>query len=165
MPTEERVLSMTLPVSQPRICGSWVEVLPDLSSTAKERHSALESAIRAFGMSVTHASSGALVVAPESSHAYYLAIRALRASFDLSAGRFRADLAAAIMCLGMAELMFPERPSGLTAHIKGVGALFQAQGPEMFRSGIFHRLFVGFLPLLVCEVGRVFYEVYFADMG
>jgi hypothetical protein len=45
--------------------------------------------------------------------------------------------------------MFPQPPSGLTPHIKGVGGLFQLEGPRAFQSGTPHKLFAGFLPLLV----------------
>lgn len=47
--------------------------------------------------------------------------------------------------------MFPKPPSGLTPHIKGVGGLFQLEGPRFFQSGTPHKLFAGFLPLLVCN--------------
>lgn len=45
--------------------------------------------------------------------------------------------------------MFPNSTAGLTAHIKGVGELIRSHGPEQYRNGTLHKLFVGFRPLLV----------------
>jgi hypothetical protein len=47
------------------------------------------------------------------------------------------------------QLMFPQAPIGMSLHIRGVGAWFEALGPTAFRCGIYHKLFDGFLPLLV----------------
>lgn len=111
MPAEEQLLlyNGNLATSKPRICGDWVETLPDLVNTrsTRSRDCVLKFFIRAFGLSVAQNSPGALILRPESSQAYYQATRALRRSFDPSAGRFIADMASAIMCLGLTEVSFP----------------------------------------------------------
>lgn len=45
--------------------------------------------------------------------------------------------------------MFRDSAAGLSAHIKGVTQLLQACGPEQYKSGPLHKLFVGFRPFLV----------------
>jgi hypothetical protein len=46
--------------------------------------------------------------------------------------------------------MYRDSAAGLSAHIKGVSQLLQTRGAEQYKSGILHKLFVGFRPLLVC---------------
>jgi hypothetical protein len=48
--------------------------------------------------------------------------------------------------------MFPDSRFGLAMHVNGVAQLFQASGPNMFKSGALQSLFMGFRPLLVCAV-------------
>lgn len=81
-----------------------------------------------------------------------------------------AEFAAAIMCLFLAEVgidsdepsrflanvsqvMLPDSRFGLSMHINGVAQLFQASGPDMFKSGALQSLFVGFRPLFVGDLG------------
>lgn len=45
--------------------------------------------------------------------------------------------------------MFRDSAAGISAHIKGVTQLLQSRGPEQYKSGILHKLFVGFRPFLV----------------
>jgi hypothetical protein len=45
--------------------------------------------------------------------------------------------------------MFPGMGPGISTHIKGVGQLMKAHGPNHYQAGLLHKLFVGFRPLLV----------------
>ena len=56
---------------------------------------------------------------------------------------------AAVMCLLLAELYHPTSLSSWTAHLQGLGELMQLSQPEIYASGIPHRLFVGARPALV----------------
>ncbi|OJJ41817.1 hypothetical protein ASPWEDRAFT_287930 [Aspergillus wentii DTO 134E9] len=130
--------------TQSRICGSWVEALPVLHC----RHtpnSVLFTAIQALSTSII--SKNAL----DCLQSYQVAIQTLRKSFTTG---HDVDVIAAIMCLTLVEVMLPESASALTAHIKGVGLVLQAHGAESCKSGVLHKLFVGFRPLLITEAFR-----------
>lgn len=104
MPYEEQHRSQNgLADSQPRICGAWVEVIPEISNTRRS-NAVLETAVRAFALSITQNRPDISAARLRASHAYCHAIESLRGNFDLSGGQFRADLAASIMCLGLTEV-------------------------------------------------------------
>ncbi|KAK3392928.1 hypothetical protein B0H63DRAFT_456853 [Podospora didyma] len=132
--------------SQPRICGCWVEVLPNL--IAKGETVALSSAVRAFAVSIL--SGGPMPIASLASglEAYSVALRSLQRALR-SACQFRDELAAAIMCILLAELLLPTTLNSWAAHLQGFGELMQLSGPELYTSGIGHKLFVGARPSLV----------------
>lgn len=50
--------------------------------------------------------------------------------------------------------MFPGPSEGLTAHTNAVGRILQAHGPERYQTGILHKLFIGFRPLLVSSTSH-----------
>jgi hypothetical protein len=52
--------------------------------------------------------------------------------------------------------MFRDSAAGLSTHIKGVSQLLQTRGPEQYKTGVLHKLFVGFRPLLVRLHGPFF---------
>ncbi|KAL1963109.1 hypothetical protein VTN77DRAFT_8652 [Rasamsonia byssochlamydoides] len=139
--------------SRSQICGSWVEVLPTLTGRANH-DCVLPSATKALAVSIISRSPEQNIPSLDSTQTYYAAIRALRKAFTTTDRPSHAELAAAIMCLSLAELMSPNAAAGLSAHIKGVGELIRAHGPEQYRSGILHKLFIGFRPLLVIEAFR-----------
>ncbi|KAF2147046.1 uncharacterized protein K452DRAFT_240175 [Aplosporella prunicola CBS 121167] len=132
--------------SRPRICGCWVEVLP---SMADKGDNVLDSAIRAFGLALSSGSTSSSISVPQCFEAYSSAIHLTANRLRTTHHSFPDDLAAAIMCLTMAELMLPSSENGWKAHAKGVGELIKLCGPAMFISGVPHKLFVGFRPLLV----------------
>lgn len=39
--------------------------------------------------------------------------------------------------------------TAMSTHVNAIGMLLRGYGPEAFGSGVLHRLFVGFRPLLV----------------
>lgn len=50
----------------------------------------------------------------------------------------------------MPKIVIPGSGSGWTMHAKGVGGLMERLGPKPFNTGVLHRMFIGFRPLLVC---------------
>ncbi|PGH03467.1 hypothetical protein GX51_04041 [Blastomyces parvus] len=133
---------------QSRICGAWVEALPELSSQT-EPDSILSVAIKALASSLmgnTPQEEGEVL---HHAQDYHRAIKALRKSLYSTSHPSHSELAAAIMCLSLTELMLPDSAYGISAHIKGVGRLIQTTGPDQYKSGILHKLFVGFRPLLI----------------
>ncbi|KAJ5689714.1 hypothetical protein N7462_004106 [Penicillium macrosclerotiorum] len=88
----------------------------------------------------------------ESSQSYHDAVRALRAKLSTTGYSF--EMMPAIMCLTLVELMLPNSIVALTAHVQAIGALFRAYGPESLVSGVPHKLFLGFRPLLITEAIR-----------
>ena len=47
--------------------------------------------------------------------------------------------------------MFPGPTEGLKMHINAVARILQANGPQRYQTGVSHRLFIGFRPLLVSK--------------
>lgn len=48
--------------------------------------------------------------------------------------------------------MIPNASVALDAHLNAVGAFFRSTGPEACRTGLLHRLFVGFRRLMVHSI-------------
>ncbi|KAH6854660.1 hypothetical protein B0I37DRAFT_362725 [Chaetomium sp. MPI-CAGE-AT-0009] len=124
----------------PRICGSWVEVLPDLVGNNTDK--ALDSAIRAFAASILSRGPKRSFTISEGLEAYNHALisvnRALRSSYN----NFPVEIAAAVLCLLLAELFHATSLGSWTAHLQGLASLMQLSQPEVYVSGIPHRLFV-----------------------
>ncbi|KAJ5623310.1 hypothetical protein N7490_011915 [Penicillium lividum] len=85
------------------------------------------------------------------SSSYYDAIHALRKSFGVNGASVKFEMIPTAMCLAMAELMIPDSAAATAEHIKAVGLLFQAYGPDVCKDGFPHKLFVGFRPLLIIQ--------------
>lgn len=96
-------LSDNLAQSRSRICGAWVEVLPNLSAQ-QDHNLVLSSAVNALAISILHHKMGPQSREISCSEALYSAIRALRKGFATSDGSFHAEFAAASMCLALAEV-------------------------------------------------------------
>ncbi|KAK3336260.1 hypothetical protein B0T19DRAFT_409015 [Cercophora scortea] len=127
---------------QPRVCGAWVEALPDLIGNGT--NTTLCSAVRAFALSIL--SGGPESKAPVSTglKAYSLALCSL--SNSLSSVRdpsLSNQLAAAVMCVLLAELFLPTTMGSWNAHLQGFGQIIELSRPETYRSGVTHRFFVG----------------------
>jgi hypothetical protein len=87
--------------SQPRICGAWVEVLPELDGNDET----LSMAIAAFATSILDGGPTRRQSSNESFKAYGAALRALHHALRGAQGkRFPDELAAAVMCLLLAEV-------------------------------------------------------------
>ncbi|CAG8306723.1 unnamed protein product [Penicillium nalgiovense] len=129
---------------EPRICGSWVEVLsslPCLTTTSL----VLPRAVAALGASLLSQSSESNMTR---SQTYDMAIHTLRQSFGLNPRSLSTEQILAIMCLTLVELMIPDSVTALASHTQAVGMLLHAHGPHMCSLGLLHKLFVGFRPLL-----------------
>lgn len=104
MPEEEQRRACNgLADSQPRICGSWVEVMHSISEV-RNPDAVVGTAVRAFALSLMQNSPDASTTRSEAFHAYCHAIQTLRCNLDLPAGRFHTGVAVAIMCLGLTEV-------------------------------------------------------------
>jgi hypothetical protein len=133
--------------ASPRICGAWVEVLPDLVGNDTDK--ALDAAIRAFAMSIL--SRGPKPSFPVSAglEAYDRALISVNAALRSPYSDFPVVIAASVMCLLLAEVFQATSLDSWTAHLQGLGELMQLSRPEVYMSGIPHRMFVGARPVLV----------------
>ncbi|KAJ6027700.1 hypothetical protein N7499_001158 [Penicillium canescens] len=130
----------------PRICGAWVGVLPNLAQNPQARYGrVLSLAIEALSSCVTSKPYAASI------QTYTAALEAVRTGITVQNNLVNAEVVAAIMCLTLAELFFPESRFGIAMHVYGVARLFQASGPERFKSGVMHSLFAGFRPLFMLQ--------------
>ena len=90
---------------RPRICGSWVEVLPDLlDSTGNE---VVLAALHALASSIVSQRPGRGITSADGPHSYLTAIRIMRkelSNVDYSLDR---ELLASIMCLSLVEVSPP----------------------------------------------------------
>ncbi|KAF7593561.1 hypothetical protein BBP40_011181 [Aspergillus hancockii] len=136
--------------AQSRVCGLWVEVLPTFNNT-HDPNGTLSTAVESLFTSIVSHGPGKPKLDLDPTQAYYKAIHILRKSFSVPGHHFTAEFAAAVMCLCLTELMLPQSSLGPAIHTKAVSGLFQAHGPGVFSSGISHKLFAGFLPLLIID--------------
>ncbi|KAF4233825.1 hypothetical protein CNMCM6805_009042 [Aspergillus fumigatiaffinis] len=136
-----------------RVCGSWVEVLPRLANTSSQE-SVFFLSLKALAFAIASHKHPQKVSNLDATTVYSAAICALRRQLAAESQPFNAELAASIMCLSLAEGMFPGMGPGISTHIKGVGQLMKAHGPNHYQAGLLHKLFVGFRPLLVIDAFR-----------
>ncbi|GAB1311452.1 hypothetical protein MFIFM68171_01662 [Madurella fahalii] len=133
--------------SSPRICGAWVEVLPDLIGS--DTSAALTSAIKAFAVSIQSRGPKHSVPISAALEAYSSALSSVNDALRVPYDSFPVELGAAVMCLLFADLFLSTSLDSWTAHLQGLGELIQLSRPELYASGITHRLFVGARPALV----------------
>ncbi|KAB8265994.1 hypothetical protein BDV32DRAFT_143732 [Aspergillus pseudonomiae] len=138
---------------EPQICGSWVEVLPHLS-VGCDPHGALPKAIKALFASIVQPGPHQASERLDPIQAYHSAIKSLRRALPIPGYQNRAESAATMMCLCLAELMLPGSSTGPEMHARGITALFETHGPSAVRQGFLHKLYAGFLPLVVLEAFR-----------
>jgi hypothetical protein len=131
----------------PRICGSWVEILPDIAGN--DADTALASAIRAFAVTILSRGPKQRFPISEGLEAYNQALVAINDALQSPYSDFPVAIAAAVMCLLLAELFHATSLDSWTAHLRGLADLMQLSRPEVYVSGIPHRLFVGARPALV----------------
>ncbi|KAH8879293.1 hypothetical protein GQ53DRAFT_756106 [Thozetella sp. PMI_491] len=145
---EVQLLFPELAVSQPRICGAWVEVLPQLIGSGRDDE-ALEAAVKCLGVAIM--SGGPIRKAPISAglEAYGLALRSLGQGLQKADGAMADNLAASVMCLLLAELILPTSLGSWIAHVQGFGTLMRTSRPELYAKGPPHKLFVGSRPALI----------------
>lgn len=139
-------LSSTVEPS-PRICGSWVEVLPELIKN--DTDTALASAVRAFAVSILSRGPKRSFSVSEGLEAYNQALVSVNEALRSPYSDFPVAIAAAVMCLLLAELYHVTSLCSYKAHLQGLADLMQLSRPEVYASGIPHRLFIGARPALV----------------
>ncbi|KAL4982528.1 hypothetical protein BDW68DRAFT_195226 [Aspergillus falconensis] len=134
---------------RPRICGSWVDVLPDLIDGTG--NGVVLAALDALAASIASQRPADAVPGANGGLSYLKAIQTIRKELSAANNFLDRELLASIMCLSLAELMFVGSPDGLTMHTNAVARLLQLNGPERYQTGILHKLFIGFRPLLMIK--------------
>ncbi|KAH8800369.1 hypothetical protein F5884DRAFT_549580 [Xylogone sp. PMI_703] len=148
IPENELSLSSnTSSLSQSRICGTWIEVLPSLAGNGGNEY--LDSAIKALGISIVARGSEGRAPASDALEAQCSALQALQKNIKHASKSAFNELAAAIMCLFLSEMLLPTSSVSSVVHAVGISELIQLQQPSFYAFGISHRLFTGFRPLLV----------------
>jgi hypothetical protein len=147
---------------EPRICGSWVEVLSSLPSL-NTPGLVLPRAVAALGASLLSQQIESNIICTQT---YDMALHTLRQSFGLNPRSLSTEQIPAIMCLTLVEVLFPsptfiyalanwsklmnpDSVAAIASHTQAVSMLLHAHGPHMCSLGLLHKLFVGFRPLLV----------------
>ncbi|KAL3294851.1 n-terminal fungal transcription regulatory domain-containing protein, partial [Colletotrichum asianum] len=144
-------MSSNSALSQSRICGAWVEVLPGLVGADGRHDGPLSSAIKALGISLIARGPSGRAPVHEAIAAHSSALKAVgrllpHANDDPNNYD---EISAAIMCLFLSEKFFPTSSSAATVHARGIGELIQLRPPQFYASGTPHKLFVGFRPILI----------------
>lgn len=89
--------------SRSRICGFWVEVLPELTAQTHQ-DCILPSAMKALATSILASTPHQSPSSLDSTKHYYAAIRALRIEIAARNPVSHAEFAASIMCLSLTEV-------------------------------------------------------------
>jgi dihydroxyacetone kinase len=63
------------------------------------------------------------------------------------------------------QLMLPKSDGNTFAHFGGLGALTNMYSPEVFSSGDFHAIFVGYRPVLVSKITGLTLKQYSNRVG
>jgi hypothetical protein len=104
IPASELCLSSSDPaITQSRICGSWVEVLPVLIDKGEKEY--LNLAIRAFGASILASGCDGRAPVSDAVEAQCLALHSLQESIHQASASSFSEVAATIMCLFLSEVM------------------------------------------------------------
>ncbi|KAH6877057.1 N-terminal fungal transcription regulatory domain-containing protein [Thelonectria olida] len=136
-------------LSPPRICGAWIEALPELASKGEHEH-VLSSAIKAFATSILAQGCEGRAPVCDALRAYGLGLQSLRNGLQDQKGFSNVFIAAA-MCLFLSELILPTCNEGVEVHVKGIQGLMGLSSPERYASGDSHKLFAGFRPVLIVQ--------------
>ncbi|KAK9444959.1 N-terminal fungal transcription regulatory domain-containing protein [Metarhizium brunneum] len=134
-----------------RVCGSWIEVVPDLKTSGPNGH-ALTSSIKAFAVAMTTCKRplGAPIVDALAAHG--TALSSLQQALTRGRNEGPDELSAAIMFLFLSEIMVPACGS-YGAHIGGISRLMLSRGPAYYANGTSHRIFIGCRPSqIICFI-------------
>jgi hypothetical protein len=96
----------TLAESNPfrsQICGAWVEVLPLLSATKRNKRFLL-SAIKTLATAIRHYSLGNELCQPQILEMYCDSLRLMGKALEEARGAFQIEHSAAIMCLAVIDV-------------------------------------------------------------
>lgn len=152
-----------------QVCGVWVEALPMLLAKGP-LPDFLAAAIQCFAAALSHYCVGSSGNHPRVLELYGEALALVATALQKISGVLQAEHCAAIMCLAVTEvsgrsqvspaprqirltkrvkIVFPSSESSWLKHVAAVGDFVERLGPAAFTTGVLHRLFVGFRPLLV----------------
>ncbi|RJE25255.1 hypothetical protein PHISCL_02405 [Aspergillus sclerotialis] len=134
---------------RPRICGSWVNVLHELIDDTG--NGVVLAALNALAASIASQRPADAVPGVDGGLTYLKAIQTMRKELSTASISLDRELLASIMCLSLAELMFVDSTEGLTMHTNAVARILQLNGPERYQTGILHKLFIGFRPLMMIK--------------
>ena len=166
IPKEEIPFLSHVEPSKSRICGGWVQALPHVSQSDADFERIISPAVRALTMS--------MMVTGTSRRQEYLntygdALQGIRTVLDGTNEPIGSTVAIASMCLALSEVcqdpqyslplgilkyrqvLVPTSSDGYKAHLRGVAAMMQSRGPDAFKEGVAHLMFVGVRPLIVCN--------------
>jgi hypothetical protein len=106
VPQEELrlALSSCSRISNSRICGAWVAVLPELTAEGSPED-ALSVSVKALGSSIIHYHAKISQSAPNTAEAYGVALQKVRKGLMERRNSFQAGLTGAIMCLSLTEVL------------------------------------------------------------
>ncbi|KAH7276133.1 hypothetical protein B0J15DRAFT_531564 [Fusarium solani] len=139
-----------------RICGGWVEMLPELARGSKADQ-CLSPAIKTLAVSILARGSQGRAPMSDALAAHTTALESLNSGLDGWATSAPNIVAASIMCLFLSEMIMPTGPTSAIVHAKGIEDLMKLQKPCFYASGISHHLFVGFRPVLT-QVLQAFFS-------
>jgi hypothetical protein len=91
-------------ISQSRICGCWIEVLPALVAGREKNEVVLSAATRTLCISILNKDSAQRGLSLDFTEAYCSALSLLRRGLPASQGSLYAEFVAASMCLTLAEV-------------------------------------------------------------
>ncbi|KAJ6438779.1 fungal specific transcription factor domain-containing protein [Purpureocillium lavendulum] len=131
-----------LAVSPPRICGSWVELLPGLADTSANERT-IAAPVRTLAMSILARGHRGLAPMGDALTAHSTALRSVHRALAHADSASTNVLTAAVMCLMISELILPDADASASqAHASGLEALLKLQGPAFYAHGQAHRLFI-----------------------
>lgn len=157
-----------------RICGSWIETVPQLSATGQQGI-ALQASMKAFAVAILSEKSPTSASTVDALVAHGTAIRSIHLALRNPRVTRPNELLAAIMFLLLSEvclintraalisliqsffkkkIILPSASSSDT-HVSGLAQLMHCQGPSYYRSGLPHGLFTGLRPSLVSFLKNV----------
>ncbi|CCF33275.1 hypothetical protein CH063_05494 [Colletotrichum higginsianum] len=135
--------------SVPRICGAWVEALPELVLHTKAEQ-ILSPSIKTLALAILSRGRESRMSTSDAVAAHAHAVSSLRSGFlQENVSDSSNLLAATVMCLFLSEMILPTSKAAAIVHAKGIGDVLKLQSPGFYTHGIGHKLFVGIRPVLV----------------
>ncbi|OAQ92556.1 N-terminal fungal transcription regulatory domain-containing protein [Purpureocillium lilacinum] len=145
------VIDLDAAFSPPRICGSWVELLPDIADTP-EHEVTIAAPVRTLAMSILARGYHGIAPMGDALTTHCTALRSVNRALVHANQESTNVLTAAVMCLMISELILPQSDASTSqTHVLGLQALLKLQGPAFYVSGQAHRLFIGLRPAMIVQ--------------
>ncbi|UNI18323.1 hypothetical protein JDV02_004597 [Purpureocillium takamizusanense] len=145
------VMGLDASCSPPRICGSWVELLPDMAGQPANE-AIITAPVRTLATSILARGYHGIVSMGEALMAHGTALRSVNHALANADKTNTNVLAASVMCLMISELILPRPDAGTPqAHALGLEALLKLQDPAYYAVGPAHRLFLGLRPAVIVQ--------------